>query len=58
MFALNMRWLLCDMQNNAGKNSKQKMATRVSGYVSHISVNDYSISAVSRVNYFQKTERR
>ena len=27
----------------------------MSGYVSHISVNDYSIRVVSRVNYFQKT---
>ena len=26
----------------------------MSGYVSHISVNDYSIRVVSRVNYFQK----
>ena len=25
------------------------------GYVSHISVNDYGIRVLSRVNYFQKT---
>ena len=27
----------------------------MSGYVSHISVNDYSIRVVTRLNYFQKT---
>ena len=31
-----------------------KEASGMSGYVSHISVNNYSIRVVSRVNYFQK----
>ena len=31
-----------------------KKASWMSGYVSHISVNNYSIRVVSRVNYFQK----
>ena len=30
----------------------------MSAYVSHISVNDYSIRAVSRANYFQETGER
>ena len=30
-----------------------KEASGMSGYVSHISVNNYSIRVVSRVNYFQ-----
>ena len=54
MFALNMRWLSCDVQGNAGKNTKQKKASRMSGYVSRMSVNNCSIRVVSRVNYSQK----
>ena len=30
----------------------------MSTYVSHVSVNDYSVRVVSRVNYFQKTGGR
>ena len=37
------------------ENTKQKKASWMSGYVSHISVNDYGIRVLSRVNYFQKT---
>ena len=54
MFALNMRWLSCDVQGNARKNTKQKKASCMSGCVSHIPVIDYSIRVVSRVNYFEK----
>ena len=54
MFALNITWLSCDVQGYVGKNTKQKKASSMSGYVSHISVIDYSVRVVSRVNYFKK----
>ena len=37
------------------ENTKQKKASWMRGYVSQISVNDYGIRVLSRVNYFQKT---
>ena len=40
------------------RNTIQKKASWMSGYVYRISVNDYSVRVVSRVNYFQKISGR